>query len=729
MIINSASARRSWVLTFALAASGLAQTNTAVRGARTNDVIVVSASTEIVVAAGEPAAVRSAAEDLADDFEKVLGTKPRIVAQPSDSDVTAIVIGEQSRIPESVRPHGLTAPESFSISVAHSSSPEARGKSAIVLAGADMRGTIFAIYQFSEQYLGVDPLYYWTDHEPARRDSISIPANLDESFPAPVFKYRGFFINDEDLLTGWAPGEKKDGTGISLEVWNRIFETILRLKGDIVTPGTWIFADEPQVKLAASRGLIVSQHHAIPLGMNVARWPRDVPYNYTTHPEILERAWRNAVNSYLPNQEVLWTVGLRGLSDVTYASMDPSVRDDNRALGQLISKAIADQMQIVRSIHPDATFLTNLWMEGARLVQQGDLRIPPEVTTVWADDGYGYLQDKGEVSSGQGAYYHVAMMNFRANQLSEMVPVERIISELGRYIKAGATQYLLLNTSDIRPVPMTIEAVMNVAWRGPQGDAASAEAFYRRWSSEQFGEAAVEKVTQVYKDYFAAPARGGDPSREYGDQLYHIEARRMLLEYMTDAPLYSLPSQSPKWSMPRILGFGSAAQTSGKQWMHDTAEREIEQCGDAQPRWDKVWDEARAAEALVAPDRRQFYGAEVLTGIAINRQSNRMLLALAKSIHDAQNGDAVQARQEAQTALQALDDIRQMQASAEYGKWKNWYRGDWLTGVYRTRQLVEVFTHFLGDPLTHLAAPVIWDGWEAYYHIMHYEGDRSADVN
>jgi len=23
---------------------------------------------------------------------------------------------------------------------------------------------------------------------------------------------------------------------------------------------------------------------------------------------------------------------------------------------------------------------------------------------------------------------------------------------------------------------------------------------------------------------------------------------------------------------------------------------------------------------------------------------------------------------------------------------------------------------------------VIWDGWEAYYHIMHYEEDRSADV-
>lgn len=27
-----------------------------------------------------------------------------------------------------------------------------------------------------------------------------------------------------------------------------------------------------------------------------------------------------------------------------------------------------------------------------------------------------------------------------------------------------------------------------------------------------------------------------------------------------------------------------------------------------------------------------------------------------------------------------------------------------------------------------LSPPVLWDGWEAYYHIMHYEGDRSADV-
>lgn len=61
-----------------------------------------------------------------------------------------------------------------------------------------MRGTMYAVYQFSEQYLGIDPLYYWTDRQPVPRTSIEIPASLNRTFSAPVFKYRGLFINDED---------------------------------------------------------------------------------------------------------------------------------------------------------------------------------------------------------------------------------------------------------------------------------------------------------------------------------------------------------------------------------------------------------------------------------------------------------------------------------------------------------------------------------------------------
>jgi hypothetical protein len=693
-------------------------------GAQNPQSLVLNTNITIVVGQDEAGPVKLAADDLAADFQKVLGRRSKIVDRLETAAEAAILIGEQAKIPEELRSTGTTTPESFSLSLKRTN-----GKRVVVLSGADMRGTMYAVYQFSEKYLGVDPMYYWTDHEPARRASISVPDSLNESFPAPVFKYRGFFINDEDLLTGWAPAPANENAGISLEVWNKIYETTLRLKGNMVAPGTWIFPDDAQVKLAAKRGLIVTQHHAIPLGLNVARWPKDVPYNYSTHPEILEHAWQNAVHSYLPDQEVLWSVGLRGLSDVTYASMDSSVQNNNQALGKLISKAIADQMRIVRSARPDAKFVTNLWQEGARLVQQGDLKIPAEVSTVWADDGYGYLQDHGEVAAGQGIYDHVAMMNGRANQLTEMVPVERSFSELGRYIKAGATDYFLVNTSDIRPVSMSIEAVMNAVWKGLPSEPDAAHSFYRHWSAEEFGQAAAPKLAELYEEYFNAPAHFGDPAREYGDQLYHTEARQMLLTYMTDAPLYSIPGQAPKWEPPRILlPGGPFNRPVGKEWLHAAIAKEIQQCGDAQPRWDAVWNKAVAIEPLIPAARRRFYQAQVLTMIAINRESNRMLWLLSKALQDAQSQRAAQARDEASQALKALDEIQREQAAAEYGKWQNWYRGDWLTGVYRTRELVQVFSKFLDDPETHLAAPVLWDGWEAYYHIMLYERDRTADV-
>ena len=692
-----------------------------------NGAVVIDSATTILLGQEEPTPVAEAVKDLQNDFAKVLGKKLRIVRSSEDASAVTIWIGEKSKLPEDLRPQGLEGPESFSISVAHfkeKSQPE----HIVLLAGADVRGTIYAIYQFSEEYLGVDPLYYWTDHEPVRRTQIELPASLSKQFPGPVFKYRGLFINDEDLLTGWAAGEAKDHTGISLEVWNKIFETILRLKGNMVAPGTWIFPDEPQIKLAGKRGLILTQHHAIPLGLNVARWPKDVPYSYTSHPEILERAWKDAAAAYPPDQEVLWTVGLRGLSDVSYAAFDSSVRGNDKTLGELITKAIADQMQIVRSLRPDAKFITSLWMEGARLMQQGYLQIPREVATVWPDTGYGYLQDKGLVTAGQGAYYHVAMMNFRANQLTEMVPVERIDSELGRYIRAGATHYLLLNTSDIRPVPMTMKAVMDIAWRGLPHDAGGySDQFYREWSSEEFGAKAATRVVGIYKQYFAAPAHlpGEEPALPYGDQYYHTEARRFLLEYMVGFPLYSLPGQAPTWVAPRVFS-GPAENTSG---LAEALKGEIQRCSDAQPRWDALWEKAVATEPLVSADRRPFYHAHVLAMIAIDRESNRALQSIAEAIQHAENGQTTKARTEAQGALAALDKIFKAEAGAEYGKWKGWYRGDWLAGIGRTRELVQIFAKRLEDPSSPMPPPIYWTGWEAYYHIMHYQGERTADVN
>jgi hypothetical protein len=166
-------------------------------------------SVTILVSGDEPGPVQLAVADLASDFEKVLGSRPNIVTRMEDAGPETILVGEVDKLPSAMRPTGLTAPESFSIAA----DMNRRGHM-VVLCGADMRGTLYAIYQFSQEHLGIDPMYYWTDHVPEHRSQISIPSSLAETFPAPVFKYRGFFINDEDLLTGWAPGAK-DKTGIS----------------------------------------------------------------------------------------------------------------------------------------------------------------------------------------------------------------------------------------------------------------------------------------------------------------------------------------------------------------------------------------------------------------------------------------------------------------------------------------------------------------------------------
>ncbi len=709
-----------------------------------NPAITIDTSVTIVESLQESGPVQRATDDLRNDFTQVFGRAPAVVTRLEDAGPVAILIADRSRVHPGINCSLPTDPESFAFSVLHLAGPQPL-KHLVCLTGADMRGTIYAIYQFSQSYLGIDPMYLWTDKKPTRRDSITLPADFAHIYPKPVFRYRGFFINDEDLLTGGRPAAASEHTGISLSVWDNVFETILRLKGNMVVPGTWIFPDDPQVHAAAERGRIINPHHAIPLGVNVARWPKDVPYNYSTHPEILERAWSNAVAAYKPGDEILWSVGLRGLSDSSYASLDSSVRDNDPLLGQRISEAIADQMKIVRAKYPDANFLTDLWQEGARLMQNGYLKIPPEVMQVWADTGYGDMQDGGKVAAGQGAYFHVAMMNGNANQLSEMVPVSVIQEELGRYINAGATAYILVNTSDIRPVAMTTRALMEMAWGGVSAGANDADgAYYRRWSTEEFGARSADALSAIYKEYFAAPSlrtsfggpgltsAGNAPppppqfssvKRVEGDQHYHSEIRRLILDALSEHQVIPIPSQSPKWTPPRLVP-APDAQTRHLMLVHD-----IEECESAEPRWDTVWNRAVAAKELIDPDRRDYYQAAVLTMININRDSNRALLLVARAVQDLDDGDPDKARIEISSALYSLDSIQRAMMEAEYGKWKNWYRGDWLTGVYRTREMVQAFSDHLKDPLTPLPAPAMWTGWEAYFHIMEYEGGRSVDVH
>ena len=74
---------------------------------------------------------------------------------------------------------------------------------ALVIAGSDLRGTVYGLYDVSEG-MGVSPWYWWAD-VPVKRKSVVWAKEGRKVQKAPSVKYRGIFINDEQPgLTNWA---------------------------------------------------------------------------------------------------------------------------------------------------------------------------------------------------------------------------------------------------------------------------------------------------------------------------------------------------------------------------------------------------------------------------------------------------------------------------------------------------------------------------------------------
>src|SRR5262249_39092180 len=123
--------------------------------------------------------------------------------------------------------------ESFLIQVVPNPFPGI--ESALVIAGSDKRGTIFGIYDLSEQ-MGVSPWYCWADVPIEHEESLFVKAGVYVQGP-PAVKYRGIFLNDEaPSLTGWV--NEKFG-GYNSKFYVKVFELLLRLKGNYLWPAMW----------------------------------------------------------------------------------------------------------------------------------------------------------------------------------------------------------------------------------------------------------------------------------------------------------------------------------------------------------------------------------------------------------------------------------------------------------------------------------------------------------
>ena len=207
--------------------------------------------------------VFKAVNDLISDFERVstFGVKPKIVKNVTQN---CIIIEENTRT--SAEP---VADESYSITTENGN---------IVIRANGYLGTMWGIYTLSEKFLDVDPCYLFNDLAIVKKNAVEL-SEVDIADKPDGFGFRGVFINDEDLLQGW-----KDGGGARLvgggyyyvtvakSVIEKVVETVLRLKLNLVIPATFINLDNPPEKdladAVAERGIYLSQHHCEPLGVS-----------------------------------------------------------------------------------------------------------------------------------------------------------------------------------------------------------------------------------------------------------------------------------------------------------------------------------------------------------------------------------------------------------------------------------------------------------------------------
>lgn len=161
------------------------------------------------VSADDHPGVARAARDLQADIGRVTGAEPPLSTDPVPNArriVVAGTLGKSPLIDRLVRERKLHTREltgrweTFVVQVVPRPMPGV--DQALVIAGSDRRGTIYGIYDVSEQ-IGVSPWHWWTD-VPVRKQASLYVLPGPRTSGEPAVKYRGIFINDEaPALSGW----------------------------------------------------------------------------------------------------------------------------------------------------------------------------------------------------------------------------------------------------------------------------------------------------------------------------------------------------------------------------------------------------------------------------------------------------------------------------------------------------------------------------------------------
>ena len=477
-----------------------------------NNLVIVDKkqTAEIIIDRNDFPGVLRAATSLQGDIEKVTGKKPALIHAAGDKKNSAVIIGTLGK---SELIDALVAAKKIDLSkitnqwdayqIQVVDKPLPNIERALVIVGANKRGTMYGIYNLSEQ-IGVSPWYWWADVPIAKKDTLIIDQTT-QVIEIPKVKYRGIFLNDEaPALTNWVT--EKYGN-YNHHFYEKVFELLLRLKANFLWPAMWnnAFADDdPQnMILADEYGIVMSTSHHEPMMRADKEWNRygKGPWEYSKNPENLYNFWVDGVKRNKP-YESIYTLGMRGQQD------EPMSEGENIGL---LEKIVRDQREILANQFgkDQLTQVPQVWAlykEVQGFYERG-MRVPDDVILLWCDDNWGNIRrlpspEERKRAGGAGVYYHFDYVGGpRSYRWINTVSIAKIWEQMHLAYTYDANQIWIVNVGDLKPMEYPIEFFLRMAWNPEAWPKERIPEFAKLWAEREFGKAYAQDIAEIMTGY------------------------------------------------------------------------------------------------------------------------------------------------------------------------------------------------------------------------------------
>lgn len=478
----------------------------------------------VIVAENDKKGVLIAVQNLQKDFERVCGKQAQLFNSPTSDTKQCIIVGslESPYVKQLIKAKKLDEKElkgkveKYIMTVVNN--PLLGVDEALVIAGSDMRGTIYGVYELSEQ-IGVSPWYDWMDVPVVKHQNLAIKRG---SYTAgePAVRYRGLFLNDEaPCLTTWVKNTFGTEYG-GHEFYARVFELILRLRGNYLWPAMWgwsFYADDPlNSPTASDMGVIMGTSHHEPMARNHQEWARHRKeygeWNYVTNQKVIDEFFREGVSRSKDNEDII-TIGMRGDGDTAMGAKeghdDEFVPNDDETI-KLLEKIIKNQRNIIaKETGRPAKERQQLWAlykEVQRYYDKG-LKVPDDVIILFSDDNWGDIRrlpspEELKHKGGFGMYYHVDYVGApRNSKWLNVTPIQHIWDQLTLTYQYGVDKLWVLNVGDLKPMEYPITFFMDFAWNPKRYDASNLLEHPRKFCAQQFGESQADEAARILNLY------------------------------------------------------------------------------------------------------------------------------------------------------------------------------------------------------------------------------------